>query len=543
MNALDRAALRRAHRLAGHGSSPQASFTGAMHNRLNADWVLASIQSADQEVRQNLRTLKARSRELARNNSHAIRYLDLKADNVVGDEGIVLQSEVRTPQGAFWKEVNDRIEAAWQEWSGVGVCTACGRHSWVDVQRLTVVEEARDGDGFIRLLPAWRGNDFGFALQLLDPDQIDVDYNEPPGRDAKGRARNEIRMGVEIDEWGRSVAYHVWTGHPAEPEGRARERVRVPAEQMNHWCRPYRVGQTRGVPDFTPVLQTVKMLAGYEEAELVASRIAAAKGGFFERTDAAVQLMNFNGKEDEQLTMEVEPGLFDSLPPGWKFSAWDPTHPTSAFPQFHKAMLRTIAAGLGVSYHVLAQDLEGVSFSSIRTGMLAERDTYRAVQGSLWRHVHSQVYREWVKWALTTGVLELPRSAPMDPRAYYRVKWQPRGWDWVDPLKDAQASAMEIRLGTNSRTRIAAAKGRNFEDILEEIRHEEDLARAAEITLSTDLSRGGGSTTDESAEEGASESDTIAPFFQLARSGSSARTGRLHSLLNGHGGPNGTHKS
>jgi lambda family phage portal protein len=273
---------------------------------------------------------------------------------------------------------------------------------------------------------------------------------------------------------------------------------------MVHWCRPYRVGQTRGVPDFAPVLFVQKMLQGYEEAEVTAARTASAKGGFFERTNEAVQLLGEVGDQKDRVALEVEPGLFESLPPGWKFSQWDPVHPTTAFPDFHKAMLRTIATGLGVSYNLLAQDLEGVSFSSIRTGSLAERDTWKVIQGNLWRHVHNRVYRQWLLWSLTTGALELPSR---DPRQFYRVRWQPRGWDWVDPAKDSQSSAMEVRMGVNSRTRIAAAKGRNFEDIVEELARENEMMRAAGLDPTTDVSRSGGGDGEDGEEEGSDEEE------------------------------------
>ncbi|MFW6030991.1 MAG: phage portal protein [Myxococcota bacterium] len=536
MNPLEAAALRRARRSSTTGGGYQAAFSGAIHNRLTADWILAGIQSADQEVRQNLKTLKARSRELARNNPHAGRFLDLKADNILGDEGIQLQAQVLGPDGEFQQAVNQEIEDGWKRWCEVGICTADGREAWQDVERMGVIEEARDGDTFIRLLPSWRENEFGFALQPIDPDQIDVDLNETSGTDARGNRRREIRMGVEINEWGRPVAYHIHSNHPSEPGARDTGRVRVPAEQMIHWYRPYRVGQTRGVPDFAPVLLTQKMLQGYEEAELVASRIAAAKGGFFERSPEAIQLLNLGGEDSDPFTMEVEPGLFESLPAGWKFSQWDPTHPTTAFPDFHKAMLRTIATGLGISYNVLAQDLEGVSFSSIRTQMLSERETWRSIQANLWRHVHTRVYRAWLLWAITTGALELPAR---DPSLFQRVRWQPRGWDWVDPMKDSQASMLELRMGVNSRTRIAAAKGRNFEDLVEEQRRERELMEAAGLEISTDAGMSGGSSRD--GEEGSSDASP-SRLSRLFGDGTHARTGRS-SAPTGTGVRNGTHAS
>lgn len=498
---------------------------GAIGNRLTTDWILAGIQSADQEVRSSLKVLKARSRELGRNNPHAIRYLQLKGDNVIGEDGILLQADVRDLDGEPAQKVNQAIEDAWNEWCEVGICTADGRSCFQDVERTSVIEEARDGDCFIRLLPAWRNNRFGFALQLIDPDQIDVDFMEPGGFDSKGAWRNEIRMGIEIDRWGRAVAFHIWTGHPSEPSGRDQDRTRVPADQMIHWFRPYRVGQTRGVPDFAPVLLTIKMLAGYEESELVASRIAAAKGGFFEKGIDAVNATPLPGEDGKKtFTMEVEPGLFESLPVGWKFAPWDPKHPTDAFPAFHKAMLRTIATGLGVSYNVLSQDWESTSFSSSRMDERASRPTYAVVQQSLLRHVHNQVYREWLKWAVTTGALELPTR---NPRDYYRCVWRPRGWEGVDRVKDAAADAAEVELGINSRTRIAAARGRNLEDVFQELAKEQQLAAELGISISNDeVIRAGGRRSDDDEEDDENR----------RRNGS-----RLGALLNG--ARNGSHES
>lgn len=540
-NPLAVAADRRASRLAlrasgstyGGGSS---GFAGAMNNRLLSDWILAGTQSADQEVRGSLVTLKQRSRELGRNNPHASRYLQLKADNVIGDEGITLQARVRDAGGRLLDEVNRRIEEAWLEWCEVGNCTVDGRWSWHDVERMSVVEEARDGDLFVRLVPAWRANRFAFALQLIDSDQVDVEYSVPGGADPRGNPSNEIRMSVEIDAWGREVAFHVWASHPNEPEGRLREdRQRIPAEQMVHWYRPYRAGQTRGIPDFAPVLVAQKMLAGYEEAELVASRIAAAKGGFFERASDEIdvnQMMGGGGSDTKRFSMEVEPGLFESLPPGWKFNAWDPVHPTNAFPAFHKAILRTISTGLGVSYNQLSQDWESTSFSSSRMDERTSRPAYQSVQKALYRHLHQRVYREWLLWSLTTGALDLDVSGnPFPTRApefYHRVSWQPRGWEGVDRVKDADADEMEVHLGLNSRTRICAAHGRNYEDVLDELAREQALAEQRGVWV------GGAGGTERIAGEAPEEEEGEAPEEQDEAQGRlAARVNRVAPHLNG----------
>lgn len=85
-------------------------------------------------------------------------------------------------------------------------------------------------------------------------------------------------MGVEMDANGRRRAYHFWKRHPTERG--TRELVRIPAGEIIHHYVRHRPGQTRGYALLAPVLTTVKMVDGLTEAELVASRLAAAKMGF-----------------------------------------------------------------------------------------------------------------------------------------------------------------------------------------------------------------------------------------------------------------------
>ena len=93
---------------------------------------------------------------------------------------------------------------------------------------------------------------------------------------------------------------------------------------------------------------------------------------------------------------------------GMDIKLFDPTHPTSAFSDFHKAVLRGIASGLGVSYASLASDLENVNYSSIRQGALDERDFYRTLQQFAIEHFVEPVFRRWLQASMTSGDLPLP---------------------------------------------------------------------------------------------------------------------------------------
>lgn len=445
------------------------------------DWVLSAVQSPDQEIKGNLRTLRNRARDLVRNNAHAARYLDYAVDNVIGNQGIRLQAHVQQADDSLNEDVNRRIERAWKEWCKPGNASADGRMSWLDIQALGVRSWEQDGEALIQMIPGFRGNRFWFTLHPLDPDQLDETLNRQAGN-----GRNEIRMGVEIDRRGRPVAYHIWDHHPSEH--RDKRRRRVPADQIIHLYDRYRPGQTRGYTRFAPVLMTQKMLDGYEEAEVVAARVAASKGGFFTRDPESILEPRIESEsQDDDFEMDLEPGVYRTVPLGYQFQSVDPTHPTTAFAEFQKAMVRRFSVGLGASYNVLSGDLEDVNFSSIRAGLLAERDTWRRRQTKVIEHLHERIYPVWLQWALTSGALELDSMNAAD---WSEANWLPRGWPWVDPVKDLQAAALELRLKLTTWSELAGSRGRDFQEILQDQKREREAAERLDQTLSTDTSRG-----------------------------------------------------
>lgn len=502
--------------------SNATTYSGASGTRLTLDWI-ATILSADQEIRGNLRLLRARGRELSRNNPIAKNFLNLLLANVLGNKGIGYRPQVRnssavcpkcsgsgeTPaapapangtkadgkangktaaaapdplpckackgsgklKDVLAKPINDKISAAFAEWSKKKNCTVDGRLSFRGVQEVTLKNTAVDGEVFVRKVRGFKGNKFRFALQIIDSDQCDHLYSVPPSKNG-----NEIRLGIEIDKWGRPVAYYINPGHPSDIGG-SLERIRVPADEIIHLYDVERVSQTRGVTWFHAVMLQLRMLEGYIEAELVAARTGAAKMGWLEYTDpSAFEEPN----PDKKYTFEASPGTIETLPPGMKFTAWNPDHPGTAFPNFVVTILRQIATGLGVSYNALASDLVGVNYSSMRSGLLIERDQWKRDQSWMIENLCDPVFEDFLTFALLSGALVLDSR---DPEKFLAGKWEPRGWQWVDPLKDAQAAVLSLGANLTSRGRVLAEEGDDWEEILEEIRAEMDLAETLGIDL------------------------------------------------------------
>ncbi len=486
-----------------------ASFAGARSGRLLAAWV-AGILSPDREIQYNLRRLRARARDLVRNNPWAAGFIEELADNIVGPEGIALHAQLVDQREEPREKENWRIEDAWTEWGNPEHASADGQDSWVDLERLAIKTIAIDGEVFFRELRGY-DNDFGYALQILDADLLDETFDQ--ATDENGV---RIRMGIEQNKFGRPLAYHFWQHHPTEPGFNRAERIRIPASEIIHLFVRYRANQTRGFSWFAPVLTTVHHMEGLTEAELVASRISAAKMGFvINKSPEAIQayaaritrLIKGGEKELPRQQMETAPGIIDELAPGQEFQGFDPTHPTTAFAGFMRVILQGIARGLGTTYARLTGDLTNANYSSMRAGELPLRDRFRSLQTWMAKKLHRRVYRGWVSMALANG--RLRNTGSVVPSDHFAVAWKPRGWHSVDPLKDIEADEAEVALGVNSRTNIAASRGRDYETVIDQLAQEQKYAKRAGVDIEGVRSKGpsGSSSSGERDEETETDED------------------------------------
>jgi len=449
------------------------NYAAAAKGRLFADFV-GSNRSADSEIRWALRDIRNRSRDLERNNEYFRRYLQLLRVNVVGENGFNVQVRGRNPDNSLDRAGNNIIEGAWREFSRMGGPTVDGKMSMVDLCNHIITGLARDGEVFLQVV---KGNYLrhGIAVQVIEPDRVDEEKNElaPNG--------NSIRMGVELDKkTRRPTAYHVLTYHKGDydymlPANERKYEV-IPASEMMHIYKPDRAGQTRGVPWSSAAITSLKMLHGYREAELIAARTGAAKMGFF--TSPAGDGFTADGFDDADNTVPIydaEAGSFHQLPAGVDFKAFDPSHPTSAFADFEKSILRGIAGGLGVSYTSLANDLEGTSYSSIRQGALEERDFYKTLHRFMIDHFLDPLYRMWLENVTSFGYIPITGETKMF-KFTQDVTWRGRGFQWVDPLKEMNAAVVGLQNGIISHSDIAANYGRDAEDTFAQIQRDKETA-------------------------------------------------------------------
>lgn len=450
------------------------NYHAAATGRLFADF-MSSNRSADSELKPDLALMRNRSRELARNDVYTRRYLNLMKTNVIGD-GMTLQVKARNADGSLDAIGNDIIEGAWAEFGMLGNCTADGKMSWVDLQKYCVEATKRDGEAFFQIIYN-QSFKHGVAIQPLEADYIDEQKNE--------RLKNghEIRMGIELDGFKRPVAYWVRQRHPGDYDYNTlglTNSIRIPADRIIHVFKSLRAGQTRGEPAMVTAMTQIKMLNAHREAELVASRMAASKMGFF-ISDNGEDAPADDYENGTVPLIDAEPGTFHQLPAGVDFKPFDPSHPATAFADFQKGILRGIASGLGVSYASLSNDLEGTSYSSIRQGALEERDAYRDEQQFFREHFVLPAYAMWLNHVMGFGLIPIP--ATKFDKFFMASTFRARGWQWVDPQKEVNAAVIAMHNGIMSMQDVSAQYGRDVEETFSQWQRDKEIAQSFGLNL------------------------------------------------------------
>lgn len=453
------------------------NFDAAKGSRYTNDWVTQQ-GSADRAMKNDVASLRDRARDLERNDGYAESLFIELESNIIGPKGIQMKpmarkADARASGGVVNKidgNACEKIAQAWEDYSRRGNFDVTRQFSRASFERIAIRSIARDGGFLVRIADGFSKNKYRFAVQGLEADALN-----PRMTDEK----KNIHMAIEYDEWDEPVAYHLQKGKVKSMLWQSDNTMRVESENLLHLFMTKRINQSQGFSWLAPVMLRLRHLSKYEEAEVIAARASANKIGFFESTGD----QQYTGEEDPYGNIKAPsaPGEWESLPVGVKAHLIDPSHPNANYPDFRKAILRGVCAGIYVNYNTLAKDLEGVSYSSIRQGVLSERDTWRIIQSWFIDEFETPIFERWLKMALMTGEIEGLTIRDLDRLCH--AEFSGRTWNWVDPLKDVDAAAAEVALGINSRQQIARDRGKDFTKIIGE--NEEDVKALESAGLPT----------------------------------------------------------
>src|SRR5690606_39198259 len=219
------------------------------------------------------------------------------------------------------------------------------------LQALALVSALTGGDCFATTPGIDRpGPVYSTPLQLIETDRVTNPNNSPDTA--------TLVEGVEIDEYGAPVAFHICNGYPNDPTpGQRLEWTRVEAfgaqtgrrRVLQIWCDKDRPGLKRGAPYLAPVLEPLQKLERYASAELMAAIISAMftvflkKGEAFDNAGLGLSaLTDGESTAIDQPPVQLGEGAVVDLAPGEEPMIANPARPNAQFDPFFTSIVKEI---------------------------------------------------------------------------------------------------------------------------------------------------------------------------------------------------------
>lgn len=443
------------HMLALHGG-----YTGARGDRRQTrNWKPAS-GSADNATLPDLQELRNRSRDLIRNAPIASGAINTVVTNTIG-VGLKLQSRIDRDmlRGVLGEREEDfdaferHAERLFSYWSYSQDCDASRIQNFYGLQDLCFRSVLEAGDVFlIRRFIKRPGKLFGTSLQIIEADRVvnpDFRMDKP-----------WLAGGVEMDSYGAPIAYHIRQGHPDDySDDRRKESVRIPAYGSDgiplvyHLIPRKRPGQTRTPPYLSPVIESLKQLDKYTEAELMSAVISSMFTVFVRSEDpdgiASMRDEKDNGSTDKEF--ELGAGAILDLLPYESIEIADPKRPNQAFDGFVLAIMRQVGVALEIPFELLVKHFTA-SYSAAQAALLEAWKFFKSRREWTASALCQPVYEAVITEAVARGYLNAPGffSDPLIRRAYLGAEWigPPRGQ--IDQLKEGRAARERVELGIST---------------------------------------------------------------------------------------------
>lgn len=442
------------------------------------------------DIDDNLSTLAQRSRDLYMGAPYATSAIKSTRTNVVGS-GLKLKAQIdyeylkMTREEAHAWEKN--VEREFALWADSVHCDAERMNNFYELQQIAFASWMLSGECFA-VLPLIKRANLPYDLRIK---LIEADRCATPS-DLKNR--EDIINGVEVSDWGEVKAYYILNEHPLSGKkstGYYRiEKFGDKSGRQNilHLMDAERPEQRRGVPMLAPVIESLKQLSRYSEAELMAAVVSGMFTVFIqsENTDsesnplgAMIPDEDSVLDEDDDYHYELGNGAIVQLEPGATANATNPGRPNQAFDMFVTSICKQIGAALEIPFEILSKHFTS-SYSASRAALLEAWKMYKMRRTWLANDFCQVIYEEWLVEGICKGRVQAPGffNDLMIRKSFCKAEWNGPTQGQIDPLKEVKAAEARVLNGFSTRAKeTQELTGGDYEKNIAHRKHEEELLR------------------------------------------------------------------
>lgn len=484
----------------GHRGRPTRRVLNKGYSEHGASFTKTALQgwlpnsgSPKEDMEDHQRVLRERSRSLYYGAPLANGALKTQIMNNIGP-GLRLKSSIdykllrmNEEQQQEWEQNCEREFDLWSK-----NCDARGQNDFYGLQRLALLSQLLSGEVFA-LFPMYRLNieQYLTKVLLVESDMVGNPIDKIDG------INDGFQSGVKINKYGAPLGYYIYDKMPSGLIGFSRDGRYVPkygelTGRLNvlHLFECERPGQVRGMPAFAPVMETLKQLTRYTDAELMKALISSILTAII-TTDfpdmgsplSATIPIEDQYDYDNPSTLELGSGTVVQLAPGENVNTIAPSPISTAFDDFVVTFCRQIGAALEIPYEILVKHFTA-SYSASRAALLEYWKSVRARRATFIRNFCNPIYELWMDEAVATGRLNAPGyfNDPAIKAAYCKCSWYGPSMGQLDPLKEAKAAVVRVNNLMTTRTKeTAEITGEDFGDVISQLSREKEMIEKGDL--------------------------------------------------------------
>lgn len=428
------------------------TYAGARSDRAALKAWKTGLGSADADSLGDLNMLRSRSRDLLRNNPIAVGARATARSHTIG-AGLKVRSRIDrellglTPEAADqWERYAEKL---FHVWANSTLADVTRTQNFYQLQSLVFNTTLESGDAFVLRQRPTMTTAVPLAVLVVEADRVATPLQLQTDAD--------IRAGVRVDQYGAPISYFFSEAHPADDLYDAYDAFReIPAygaesgeRLVLHVFDRLRPELTRGIPFLAPVIETLKQLDRYTEAELMSAVISSFFTVFL-KTDANEGIASATdplaGMAANEITLG--PGTIIDVGKDEDIDIAQSSRPNSNFPEFYEAVVRQIGIALSIPYELLIQNFTA-SYSASRAALEMAAQFFRERREWVVSVFCQPVYEWFLSDAIGAGLISAPgfTDNPIRRAAWCGTQWIGPRRMILDPLKEWKADTEAVNLG------------------------------------------------------------------------------------------------